>query len=74
LHQVVVTGGYWQLGGVAGGRAFGITLLPVLFCVGLLFYDGRSLAGRLLAGLGALVSSRLCAFALRHGRPVEVEG
>jgi hypothetical protein len=55
LQQVTVTGGYWQFGGLGGGRAFGLTLIPLLFGVGLLFRDGRSLPGRVLAGGGALI-------------------
>jgi hypothetical protein len=56
LQQVTVTGGYWDFGWLGGsGRSFGVTLLPLLFGVGILFYDGRSFAGRLLTGLGALV-------------------
>jgi hypothetical protein len=56
LQQVTVTGGYWNFGWLGGsGRSFGVTLLPLLFGVGILFYDGRSFAGRLLTGLGALL-------------------
>jgi hypothetical protein len=56
LQQVIVTGGYWSFGWLGGnGRSFGVTLIPLLFGIGILFYDGRSLAGRLLTGFGALV-------------------
>jgi hypothetical protein len=56
LNQVQVHGGYWYFGWLGGyGRSFGITLLPLLFGIGILFYDGRSFAGRLLIGIGALV-------------------
>jgi hypothetical protein len=56
MNQVTVHGGYWQLGFLGGyGRSFGITLIPLLFGVGILFFDGRSFAGRLLTGIGALV-------------------
>ncbi len=56
LHRVTVTGGYYDFGWLGGqGRSFGVTLIPLLFGIGILFYDGRSLAGRLLTGFGALV-------------------
>ncbi len=56
LHQVSVTGGYWSFGFSGGhGKSFGLTLIPLLLGIGLLFHDGRSLAGRCLTGIGALV-------------------
>ena len=56
LDQVQVHGGYWYFGWIGGyGRSFGITLLPLLFGIGILFYDGRSFAGRFLVGAGALI-------------------
>ena len=56
LDQVQVNGGYWYFGWTGGyGRSFGITLIPLLFGIGILFYDGRSFVGRFLVGLGALV-------------------
>jgi hypothetical protein len=56
LNQVQVYGGYWYFGWMGGyGRSFGITLIPLLFGIGILFYDGRSFAGRVLVALGSLV-------------------
>jgi hypothetical protein len=56
LQQVTVTGGYWSFGWLGGqGKSFGITLIPLLAGIGILFYDGRSFAGRCLTGLGALI-------------------
>jgi len=56
FHQVQVHGGYWSWGGLGGaGRSFGITLLPLLFGIGILFVNGKSFAGRFLTGAGALV-------------------
>src|SRR5215467_220845 len=56
FHQVQVNGGYWYWGGLGGtGRSFGITLLPLLFGIGILFVNGRSLVGRFLTFGGALV-------------------
>ncbi|HUK12437.1 MAG TPA: hypothetical protein VLW17_03965 [Thermoanaerobaculaceae bacterium] len=52
LHQVTVHSGFWSW---FGGNTFGLTLLPMLVGIGFLFFDGRSLAGWLLTGLGALI-------------------
>jgi hypothetical protein len=56
LQEVSVHGGYWNFG-FAGtyGRSFGITLLPLLFGIGILFANGSSFAGRFLTGAGALI-------------------
>lgn len=55
LNQVTVHGGFWRFDFMGGaGRSFGITLLPFLFGIGILFFDGRSFAGRILTGAGAL--------------------
>jgi hypothetical protein len=51
-NQVMVHGGYWSF---YGTNSFGITLIPLLIGVGLLFWNGRSVAGWLLTGLGALI-------------------
>jgi hypothetical protein len=50
-NQVSVVGSYW---GFYGPNTFGITLIPLLFGVGLLFWNGRSMIGRLLTIAGAL--------------------
>jgi len=56
FQQVQVSGGYWAWGALgSGGRSFGITLLPLLLGIGILFVNGKSLAGRLLTVGGALV-------------------
>ena len=57
FHQVDIHGGYWRfsfLGDGAGG-SFGITLIPLLFGIGILFVNGQSMIGRILTGAGALV-------------------
>ena len=57
FHQVDIHGGYWRfsfLGG-GGGSSFGITLLPLLFGIGILFGNGKSLVGKLLTAGGFLV-------------------
>lgn len=52
LNQVTVTSSYWTLW---GHNAFGLTLLPLIIGIGLLFFNGRSKAGWLLALGGALI-------------------
>jgi len=55
LTQVTVHGGFWTYFGWEAGQSFGLTLLPLLIGVGLLFANGRSRAGWLLVGAGAVV-------------------
>jgi hypothetical protein len=56
MDRVTVHGGFWRFGGLGGhGSSFGITLIPLLFGIGILFVNGRSFAGRFLTGAGALV-------------------
>jgi len=50
-HQVSVVGSYWNF---YGASSFGITLVPMLIGVGLLFWNGRSVVGWLLTVAGAL--------------------
>ena len=50
-NQVHVTSSYWNF---YGGHTFGITLIPMLIGVAMLFFNGRSVLGWLLASLGAL--------------------
>jgi hypothetical protein len=50
-NQVMVMGSYWNF---YGANTFGITLLPMLFGIGILFWNGRSIIGWLLTLAGAL--------------------
>jgi hypothetical protein len=50
-NQVVVSGSYWSF---YGGNSFGITLIPMLLGVAMLFWNGRSMIGWLLTIAGAL--------------------
>jgi hypothetical protein len=50
-NQVTVAGGYWDF---YGSNTFGVTLIPMLIGVGLLFWSGRSLVGWALTVAGAL--------------------
>ena len=49
LDRVTVHGGYWSWFGSAQS-SFGVTLIPLLLGIGILFYDGKSISGS-----GALV-------------------
>ena len=52
LNQVKVTTGFWRFYNYNG---FGISLIPFLLGIALLFYDGKSIPGWILAGGGFLV-------------------
>ena len=52
LNQVQVTTSFWSFGRFGG---FGPTLLPLLVGVAFLFYNGKSLVGWLLTGLGLAI-------------------
>ena len=52
LANVTVTSGYWSL---FGGNSFGLSLLPLLAGIGVLFFNGRSTLGWVLTGAGALI-------------------
>lgn len=49
---VVHTNGWGRFWGFSG---FGISLIPLLIGVGFLFYDGRSLIGKLLTFVGVVI-------------------
>ena len=52
LTRVTVTSGLWMLWGY---NAFGLSLVPLLVGIGILFFDGRSLIGWVLTAAGALI-------------------
>jgi uncharacterized protein len=51
-QQVTVTSGFWHLWGY---NAFGLSLVPFIFGVGLLFFNGRSRIGWLLLIAGSVI-------------------
>jgi hypothetical protein len=51
-NQVTVTSGFW---GYFGPHTFGLSLLPLVIGIGVLFFDGRSVLGWMLAVGGALI-------------------
>jgi hypothetical protein len=50
--QVTVTSGYWRIGGY---NAFGLSLLPFIVGIALLFFDGKSVIGWVLTVAGAVI-------------------
>src|SRR5215475_1380269 len=50
-NQVSIVGSYWSF---YGGNTFGITLIPMLLGVAILFWNGKSVVGWLLTAGGAL--------------------
>jgi hypothetical protein len=52
MTRVTVASGGWHIWGY---NAFGMSLIPLLLGIGLLFFNGRSLAGWFLTGAGALI-------------------
>lgn len=52
MNQVHVSSSYWTL---YGYNAFGLSLLPLLAGIGLLFFNGRSKIGWLLTFAGAVI-------------------
>jgi len=51
-QQVMVTSGFW---GWFGPNTFGLSLLPLVVGIGILFFDGRSVPGWLLTLAGAAI-------------------
>jgi hypothetical protein len=51
-NQVTVTSGYWHWWGYNG---FGLSLIPLVLGIGLLFFNGRSIIGWLLTFAGAII-------------------
>ncbi len=49
--RVTVVGSYWSFW---GGNSFGVTLVPMLLGVAILFYNGKSVIGWVLTAAGAL--------------------
>ncbi len=50
--NVTVTSSWWT---VWGHNAFGLSLLPLIIGIGLLFFNGRSIAGWLLTFAGVVI-------------------
>jgi len=51
-NQVTVTSSFWS---IYGYNAFGLTLLPLVFGIGILFFNGKSIVGWLLLFVGVVI-------------------
>lgn len=51
-NQVVVTSSFWSLWGY---NTFGLSLLPLIIGIGILFFNGKSIIGWLLVGVGVVI-------------------
>jgi len=52
ISRVTVTSGFWNWGGY---NTFGLSLVPLVFGIGLVFFNGRSIAGWLLVFIGTVI-------------------
>src|SRR5262245_63891631 len=52
LARVTVTSGYWALWGY---NAFGLSLVPLLIVIGVLFFNGRSVLGWALTAIVTII-------------------
>lgn len=53
-NQVTVTSSFWS---VWGYNTFGLSLLPLIFGIGMLFFNGRSVIGWILLFVGIVIIS-----------------
>jgi uncharacterized protein len=51
-NQVVVTSNFWSIWGY---NAFGLSLVPLIFGIGILFFNGKSIIGWVLLLIGVVV-------------------
>ncbi|MDI1242478.1 MAG: hypothetical protein PSX80_11200 [bacterium] len=52
ISRVTVTSGFWNWGGY---NTFGLSLVPLIFGVGIVFFNGKSLIGWLLVFIGSVI-------------------
>lgn len=52
ISRVIVTSGFWNWGGY---NTFGLSLVPLIFGIGIVFFNGRSLIGWLLVFIGSVI-------------------
>lgn len=70
LNQVMVTGGAWTLWGY---DAFGLSLVPFIAGIAMLFFNGRSIVGWLLLTAGLVIIVAAVIMNLRiHFRPTSL--
>ena len=51
-NQITVTSGYWTLWGY---NTFGLSLIPLIFGIGILFFNGKSIIGWILLFAGVII-------------------
>ncbi len=51
-NQVIVTSSFWSLWGF---NTFGLTLIPLIFGIGILFFNGKSIVGWILLFIGVII-------------------
>jgi hypothetical protein len=51
-NRVIVVSGYWSIWGYGG---FGLALIPLIIGIGILFFNGKSIAGWLLLFVGVVI-------------------
>lgn len=51
-NRIVVVSNYWSWGGYS---MFGLSLLPLIFGIGILFFNGKSIVGWILLFLGIVI-------------------
>jgi hypothetical protein len=51
-NRVVVTSSFWSLWGY---NSFGLSLLPLIIGIGILFFNGKSVIGWLLVAVGVVI-------------------
>ena len=51
-NRIVVVSSYWSWGGYS---MFGLSLLPLIIGIGILFFNGKSIAGWILLFLGIVI-------------------
>lgn len=52
MNRVVVTSGFWSLWGY---NTFGLSLIPLMIGIGMLFFNGKSIIGWLLLFIGVVI-------------------
>src|ERR1044072_10045252 len=51
-NRMVAVSGYWSFWGYS---AFGLSLIPLIFGIGILFFNGKSIIGWLLSFIGVVI-------------------
>ena len=52
ISRVTVTSGFWNWGGY---NTFGLSLVPLIFGIGIVFFNGKSVIGWLLVFTGSVI-------------------